>query len=54
VAQKLAENEAMIVAELNAVQGQSADLGGYYRPDEHKSTGVMRPSQTFNAIVDAV
>ncbi len=33
VAQQLADNEAAIVAELNAVQGAPADLGGYYRPD---------------------
>jgi isocitrate dehydrogenase len=54
IAQQLAENEAKIVAELNAVQGQPADLGGYYRPDEHKITQVMRPSDTFNTIVDSI
>ncbi len=54
VAQQLAENKAKIVAELNAVQGQSADLGGYYRPDEHKTTQAMRPSNTFNRIVDTL
>jgi len=54
VAQKLAENEAKIVAELNAVQGEPADLGGYYRPDEQKTTQVMRPSDTFNRIVDTL
>ena len=54
VAQKLAENEAKIVAELNAVQGEPADLGGYYRPDEQKTTQVMRPSDTFNRIVDTI
>jgi isocitrate dehydrogenase len=54
IAQKLAENEAKIVVELNAVQGEPADLGGYYRPDEHKATQVMRPSDTFNTIVDSI
>jgi isocitrate dehydrogenase len=29
----LTENEATIVAELNAVQGKPADIGGYYAPD---------------------
>ncbi|MFK7849264.1 MAG: NADP-dependent isocitrate dehydrogenase [Rhodothermales bacterium] len=54
VAQQLAENEVKIVAELNAVQGKPADIGGYYRPDEMKSVKVMRPSVTFNAILDGV
>ncbi len=54
VAQQLTDNETTIVEELNAVQGESTDLGGYYRPDEEKAEKVMRPSTTFNAIVDAV
>jgi isocitrate dehydrogenase len=54
VAQQLTDNETKIVEELNAVQGESTDLGGYYRPDEEKAEKVMRPSTTFNAIVDAV
>jgi isocitrate dehydrogenase len=31
-----------------AVQGQPADIGGYYRPDPEKAASVMRPSKTFN------
>ncbi len=54
LAQQLVDNEEKIVAELNAVQGESVDIGGYYRPDEHKATQVMRPSDTFNVIVDTV
>jgi len=49
LAKTLAENEAKIVAELNAVQGKPADIGGYYRPDEKLAAAVMRPSETFNA-----
>jgi isocitrate dehydrogenase len=49
LAQALAENEAKIVAELNAVQGRGVDIGGYYRPDMAKVTAAMRPSDTFNA-----
>ena len=49
LAQKLSDNEATIVAELLAVQGKPADIGGYYRLDEAKVTAVMRPSVTFNA-----
>ena len=54
VAQKLAKNEAKIVEELNAAQGQRVDLGGYYRPDQEKVKQTMRPSPIFNAIVDAI
>ena len=54
VAQKLGENEEKIIAEFNASQGQPADIGGYYLPDKVKTVEVMRPSPTFNAIVDAL
>ncbi len=49
VAASLVSDEAIIVAELLAVQGSPADIGGYYRPDPEKATAVMRPSPTFNA-----
>ena len=49
LANKLTDNEATIVAELLAVQGKPADIGGYYQLDEAKVTAVMRPSATFNA-----
>ena len=51
VAKALAEGEAKIVAELAAAQGAPADTGGYYHPDLAKLTAVMRPSETFNAII---
>ena len=54
VAQKVSENEAKIIEELNAAQGQAVDLGGYYRPNPEKVTKVMRPSPTFNAIIDSI
>jgi len=50
----LTDSEEKIVAELNAVQGKPADIGGYYMPDVKKLTAVMRPSATFNAALDAV
>ncbi|MBC7132583.1 MAG: NADP-dependent isocitrate dehydrogenase [Roseovarius sp.] len=52
LAQALAENEAAIVAELAAVQGRPADIGGYYHPDPAKLVAVMRPSATLNAIIE--
>ncbi|MBL6838138.1 MAG: NADP-dependent isocitrate dehydrogenase [Puniceicoccaceae bacterium] len=45
----LSENEAKIVEELNAVQGQALDIGGYYRPDVKKVQAAMRPSATLTA-----
>ena len=54
VARQLAENEAKIVAELKAAQGRSVDIGGYFRPNPEKTTKAMRPSPTFNSILDAL
>jgi isocitrate dehydrogenase len=54
VAKAMTDNETKIVEELNAVQGKSADLGGYYRPDAAKTSAVMRPSATLNSIIDGV
>ncbi|PTX04956.1 isocitrate dehydrogenase [Pararhodobacter aggregans] len=51
IAKALAENEAKIVAELHAVEGVPADLGGYYLLDDAKVAKVMRPSATLNAII---
>jgi isocitrate dehydrogenase len=52
VANALAENEAKIAAELLAAQGRKMDVGGYYHPDDAKCAAAMRPSTTFNAIID--
>ena len=54
IAEALAANEDKIVTELNDVQGQPIDIGGYYQPDEAKTVAAMRASQTFNGIVDAI
>jgi isocitrate dehydrogenase len=54
VARQLQDNEAKIIAELNAAQGRPVDLGGYYRPRPELASKAMRPSATFNAIVDAI
>lgn len=52
IAKALEEKEAQIVAELNGVQGKPGDLGGYYAPEFAKVAPLMRPSSTFNAIID--
>ncbi|MDQ2696140.1 MAG: NADP-dependent isocitrate dehydrogenase [Pseudomonadota bacterium] len=53
LAKALAENEEKIVGELNAVQGRPVDIGGYYFADPEKTKAAMRPSATFNAILEA-
>ncbi len=50
IAKALAANEEKILAELAAVQGPPADIGGYYHPDRQKLAAVMRPSATLNAV----
>ncbi|MCR9387059.1 NADP-dependent isocitrate dehydrogenase [Vibrio metoecus] len=52
IAKELEEKEALIVAELNGAQGKPADLGGYYAPEFAKAAQLMRPSATFNAVID--
>jgi isocitrate dehydrogenase len=54
LAATLAENEDQIVEELNAVQGDPVDIGGYYRPDLDRAAAGMRPSKTFNDALASV
>jgi isocitrate dehydrogenase len=49
LAERLAADGEKIVGELNGVQGQPVELGGYYFVDKAKADEVMRPSPTFNA-----
>lgn len=44
LAKTLAENEATIVAELNAVQGKPVDIGGYYAPNPELTSKADRKS----------
>ena len=54
VAAMLDRDEAKIVEELLAAQGEPADIGGYYHPEDALAEKVMRPSTNFNAIIDAM
>jgi isocitrate dehydrogenase len=54
LAERLANDEEKIVGELNSVQGEGVDLGGYYRFDRDKAVSVMRPSPTFNEAIDSL
>jgi isocitrate dehydrogenase len=51
VAEKLTANEEKIAGELLTVQGKPTDIGGYYHPDDAKTSAAMRPSATFNEIL---
>ncbi|MBS4089932.1 NADP-dependent isocitrate dehydrogenase [Pseudomonas rustica] len=54
LAKTLTENEATIVAELNAVQGKPVDIGGYYHANAELISKAMRPSATLNAAIAAL
>jgi isocitrate dehydrogenase len=54
VAADLEAAEAKITEEMMAAQGAPANIGGYYIPDAAKAEQLMRPSTTFNAIIDAL
>lgn len=54
LAEALTQGEQKIVEELKAVQGQPADIGGYYLVDAKKCEAVMRPSATLNAALESV
>ena len=54
VAEKLAAQEAVVLAELSAGAGKPADIGGYYAPDADKTAQAMRPSAALNAVIDAL
>jgi isocitrate dehydrogenase len=48
LAQRLADDEETIVQELNSVQGEPVDVGGYYQPDPQRVAAAMRPSATLD------
>jgi isocitrate dehydrogenase len=54
VAAALAENEDQILDELNRVQGQAVDIGGYYHPSRELVSKAMRPSETLNAVLSTL
>jgi isocitrate dehydrogenase len=51
IAKAMTENEAQIVKELTECQGKAVDMGGYYLPDDAKTSAAMRPSATLNSII---
>lgn len=54
MAKALADDEAKILRDFIDCQGPKVDLGGYYKVDKKKVDAAMKPSATFNAIVEAL
>lgn len=54
VSEALKTNETTIVSELIEAQGTSQDVGGYYKPNEKMVANAMRPSTTFNSILESI
>jgi isocitrate dehydrogenase len=54
IAEKLELNESTIVGELISCQGSAVDIGGYFHPDPALASKAMRPSTTFNAIIENI
>jgi isocitrate dehydrogenase len=54
IAKELTENEAKIDAELIGAQGKPQEIGGYYQPNPALASKAMRPSTTFNTILDKI
>ena len=54
VAKQLSDNATKIDQELIDCQGTAVDVGGYFRPDPAKAAAAMRPSATYNQIIDSM
>lgn len=50
----LSSNESKIVDELNNAQGKPLDIEGYYWPNTDILNREMRPSETFNKVIDSL
>lgn len=54
IAEKMAANETTIVDELNSVQGQTVNIGGYYEPNDTLANEIMQPSKTLKSIIQNI
>ncbi|MDG1698113.1 MAG: NADP-dependent isocitrate dehydrogenase [Polaribacter sp.] len=54
ITSELKANENKIVSELNEIQGNSLNIGGYYQPNDNLATSAMRPNSTFNTILESL
>ncbi len=54
IATALIANESKINSELIGAQGKFQNIGGYYQPNPTLTSQAMRPSVTFNSILDTI
>ena len=54
IAEKLTKNQELISSEFIKAQGEMVDIKGYYQPDYQITSKVMRPSNTFNDILETI
>ena len=54
LAELLKSREQNIIEQLNSIQGDAIDMGGYYHPDADKLNSAMRPSVLFNEAIDSL
>lgn len=54
IAEVLTNNESKINSELIGAQGHPVNIGGYYKPNTELTAKAMRPSETFNRIIDSI
>jgi isocitrate dehydrogenase len=54
IAKELTNKETTIVKELNAAQGKAVNIEGYYKPKTDIIENEMRPSTTFNSIINSI
>ncbi|RLD30244.1 MAG: NADP-dependent isocitrate dehydrogenase [Bacteroidetes bacterium] len=54
IAKELTNKETTIVDELNAAQGSAVNIGGYFKPKTDITANAMRPSATFNSVINNI
>lgn len=54
ISEDINKNEDLILKELTNAQGSHQEIGGYYKPDPILVSKAMRPSTTFNSILDTL
>ena len=54
IATELSDNEKIILRELNEIQGEATNIGGYYLPNEKAADKAMQPSLTLNNIIQSI
>ncbi len=54
VANDFLTNETNIVKELNEMQGNTVNIKGYYKPNDHLADAEMRPNTALNSILNSI